>query len=147
MARIEGVALEPLRQFADDRGAVYRVFRNYGHDVSIDEVYISRVNHGIVKGWKRHRRMTQRFAVPYGSMRLVLFDGRQNSPTRGSIMETTLDVKDNYALLTVPPGVWYAFGCLSPDFALMLNVADMIHEDNEADVLPLENDLINYHWK
>lgn len=147
MAEIEGVIVKPLKQFVDDRGAVMRVFRNYDHDVDVNEVYISRVNHGVVKGWKRHHKMTQRFVVPYGSMKLVLFDGREDSPTKGIRMEIILDAKDNYQQLTVPHGVWYAFGCLSDDFALMLNVADMIHEDNEADVLPLENDVINYSWK
>lgn len=146
MAAIEGVVLKPLKQFVDDRGAVMRVFRNYDHDIDINEVYISRVNHGIVKGWKRHHKMTQRFVVPYGSMKLVLFDNRDNSATKGNFMEVILDEKDNYSQLTVPSGVWYSFGCKSSDYALMINVADMIHEDNEADVLPLKNDVINYSW-
>lgn len=147
MAEIEGVVYTPLKQFIDERGAVYRVFRNYNGNVDVNEVYISRVNHGIVKGWKRHHKMNQRFVVPYGSMKLVLADLREDSPTKGNIMEVLLDQSEHYAQLVIPHGIWYSFGCMSNDYALMLNIADLIHEDNESDVLPLENDIINYNWK
>lgn len=147
MAEIEGVIYTPLKQFVDQRGAVYRVFRNYDGNIMVNEVYISRVNHGIVKGWKRHRKMNQRFVVPYGSMKLVLADLREGSPTRGNVMEVVLDQDIHYAQLIVPHGIWYSFGCQSDDYALMLNIADLIHEDSESDVLPLENDVINYSWE
>lgn len=144
---IAGVVLKPLQQFVDERGAVYRVFRNTQKDVEVNEVYISKVNHGVVKGWKCHRRMTQRFVVPYGQMKIVLFDGREDSETHGDIMEVLLDAHQHYAQLTVPAGIWYAFGCLSADYSLMLNVADLIHEDQEAETLPLNTPLIQYVWK
>lgn len=147
MSNIEGVEVTTLKQFVDDRGAVYHVFRNYDQEVDVNEVYISKVNRGVVKGWKCHHKMTQRFVVPYGNMKIVLADMREDSPTKDNIMEVELNPENNYVRLTVPHGVWYSFSCVSGDYALMVNVTDMIHEDNEAEVLPLKNDIIKYSWK
>ena len=80
-------------------------------------------------------------------MKLVLADQREGSRTLGNIMEVVLDQDVHYAQLVVPHGIWYSFGCQSDDYALMLNIAALIHDDNESDVLPLENDVINYSWK
>ena len=73
----------PLKQIVDNRGAVYHAFRNEGYDVNVEEVYISRVNPGVIKGWKQHLQTWQRFVVPYGKMEIILHDERDESPTKG----------------------------------------------------------------
>lgn len=72
-------------------------------------MYFSEVEPGCVKAWKCHTRQTQRFAVPVGQLKIVLYDDRPESPTRGRIMEVLLGRPDNYALLQIPPRVWYGF--------------------------------------
>ena len=62
-------------------------------------MYFSEVEPGCVKAWKCHTRQTQRFAVPVGQLKIVLYDDRPESPTRGRIMEVLLGRPDNYALL------------------------------------------------
>lgn len=65
-------------------------------------MYFSEVEPGCVKAWKCHTRQTQRFAVPVGQLKIVLYDDRPESPTRGRIMEVLLGRPDNYALLQIP---------------------------------------------
>ena len=58
------------------------------------EVYFSEVLPGHIKAWKRHTRQVQHFAVPTGLLRIVLYDGRPDSPTEGVVCELALGRPD-----------------------------------------------------
>ena len=80
---IAGVTLTPLRVIPDARGAVLHMVRADGPDFEgFGECYFSEVLPGALKAWKRHRRQTQRIAIPIGRVRFVLYDVRPTSPTR-----------------------------------------------------------------
>ena len=113
----------------------------------VGEVYFSEVAADTVKGWKCHTRQTQFFAVPAGRMRLALYDARPDSPTHGVGCRVTLGRPDNYALLRVPVGVWYAFGSLDHAPALLCNGADIPHDPEEGRRLPLDSPEIPYSWE
>ena len=51
------------------------------------EIYFSTVNPGVVKGWHLHHEMTLHYAVPVGMIKLVCYDDRETSPTRGNVVE------------------------------------------------------------
>ena len=57
--------------------------------------------------------------------------------------EHLLGPGDNYARLTVSPGLWLAFKGLGED-NLVLNIADIRHNPIEADNRDLED--ISYDW-
>src|SRR4029077_9112630 len=85
---IEGVGIRPLLQIPDERGKVMRMLRATDPDFKeFGEVYFSVVFPGAIKGWHLHKRMTINYAVPFGRIKLVLFDDRPSSPTRGEIQE------------------------------------------------------------
>src|ERR1041385_8199375 len=87
-ATVAGVLVESRRQIRDDRGAVMHVLtERWPHFQRFGEVYVSLVNPGVVKAWKRHREMTQHFAVPMGEIKLLIHDDRTASPTRGGLCE------------------------------------------------------------
>ena len=50
------------------------------HFERFGEIYFSTVFAGVVKGWHLHERMTINYAVPFGSIKLVLFDDRDERP-------------------------------------------------------------------
>ena len=95
---INDVELLDLAVIPTDGGPVMHMMRPasplFGE---IGEVYFSEVEPGCVKAWKCHTRQTQRFAVPVGQLKIVLYDDRPESPTRGRIMEVLLGRPDNYA--------------------------------------------------
>lgn len=145
--RIQGVVITCLRQIADERGAVFHVIKRSSETfTSFGEVYLSKVNFSVVKGWKRHNKMTQNFSVPYGKIKLVLYDGRVDSVSFGKINEIVMDANDNYVRVTVPNGIWYSFKCISTNYSLLLNVADMEHDKTEVEVCDITNDFIPYQW-
>ena len=64
--------------------------------------------------------------VPVGDIRLFFYSQVSSSCQ-------TIDIgESNYKRVTVPPGIWMAFQGLSKDLNLMLNIADLIHDPDEA---------------
>ena len=136
---IEGVLVHPLKIIEDERGAVMHMLRKSDPQFSsFGEVYFSKVNHGFVKGWKRHKKMTQNFAVPFGQLSLVVLDTRQDSSTENNYTAFTIGAPDNYSLVTIPPNLWYAFYSITNHGAILANCADLSHDPSESEQLPLD---------
>lgn len=143
---IDGVLVHPLRRIADRRGEIMHMLRNDDpHFERFGEIYFSAVDPGVVKGWHLHTRMTLNYAVPTGRIRLVLYDDRPGSATRGRVQELTVG-GDEYVLVRVPPGVWNGFLGLGPGRAVVANCATEPHDPNEiVRTSPWTRD-IPYEW-
>jgi dTDP-4-dehydrorhamnose 3,5-epimerase len=146
MSEVHDVQVTPLRRIPDERGAVFHmlredspVFERFG------EIYFSSVYPGVVKGWHLHSRMTLNYAVPVGMIKLVCYDDRADSPTRGAVQELHIG-ELNYALVTVPAGVWNGFKGEGSEPALVANCATIPHDPEEIERAdPFDND-IPYDW-
>src|SRR5436190_9086777 len=90
-APIQGVKVVPLRRIPDERGTIFHMLkRTDPHFVEFGEIYFSSVYAGAIKGWHLHKQMTLNYACIHGRIKLVLFDDREESPTRGELMELFL---------------------------------------------------------
>ena len=145
---IAGVERHPLRVISDSRGAVLHMLRaDAPHFRGFGEVYFSEVVPGAVKAWKRHKRMTQRFAVPVGRIKLVIFDDRSGSATTGEVEVVEIGRPDAYSLVIVPPLLWYGFTCISAGSALLANCPDLPHDPSEAETVDMSAaGRIPYAW-
>jgi dTDP-4-dehydrorhamnose 3,5-epimerase len=147
LKNIEGVNLTKLKQFHDERGAVYHYIKTSSPEFAgFGEIYYSKILSNVIKGWKLHKESTQNFCVPYGVLKIVLVDNRTNSTTYGNIIEIILNDSDHYYLLTIPPNIWYSFKSLSLDFTLLSNLINIEHNPSEGENLPLNSSKIQYKW-
>jgi dTDP-4-dehydrorhamnose 3,5-epimerase len=133
---MKGVTITPLKRIEHPKGDIFHAMKKsspgfYG----FGEAYFSTIVRGETKGWKRHNRMTLNLVIPVGSVRFCCreyVDGVQGN-------HETIDLsRDNYARLTVAPGLWVAFHGLSEGTNLILNMADLEHDPDEQESLPLE---------
>lgn len=123
----------PLRRIATPGGEVLHALKAVEDSFAgFGEAYFSTVDHGAIKGWKRHRRMTLNLVVPVGLVEFVTHD-EQADGTRRSRRFVIGAAGDDYARLTVPPGIWMAFSGRADGLNLVLNVADIGHDPDEAD--------------
>lgn len=144
---MEGVHIRPLRQIRDDRGMVMHMLRSDDpHFERFGEIYFSTVHPGVVKGWHLHREMTLNYAVVHGEIRLVLFDDREGSSTRGEVQEIVLNAEDQYRLVTVPPGIWNGFIGEGSDDAIVANCATVAHHPDEIVRIDPRDPLVPYQW-
>ena len=80
-----------------------------------------------------------------GSIKLVLYDEREDSPTRGKLQEIFAG-EDNYCLITVPPNVWNGFKGLGVEPAIVANCATEPHDPSEMVRSDPFSDRIPYDW-
>jgi len=144
---IEGVQIIPLKQILDERGKVMHMLRSdAAHFRGFGEIYFSCVYPGAIKAWHLHRQMTLNYAVPYGRIKLVLYDDRDDSSTRGEIQEIFLGV-DNYCLVTIPPLIWNGFKGLGTEMTIVANCATIPHHADEIIRRDPLDSSIPYDWR
>ena len=143
---IEGVQVVPLRRIPDERGTIYHMLRSTDpHFQKFGEIYFSTVYKGVVKGWHRHRGMTLNYACVHGRIKLVLYDDREGSATRGEIQEVFLG-PDAHALVIIPPEVWNGFKGMSEPFAIVANCCTEPHDPARSTRLDPHANSIPYDW-
>ena len=125
-----GVTLTPLKQIETVGGAVYHGLRA-GDDgfAGYGEAYFSTVDKGAIKGWKLHRRMVMNLIVPVG---FVVHDERSGPPGEYAVYDLS-SRPEAYARLTVGASLWMAFTGLEEGMNMILNLASIIHDPEEAD--------------
>ena len=143
---IEGVSVRPLRQILDERGKVMHMLRS--DDAEFDtfgEIYFSAVHPGAIKAWHAHRKMDLNYAVPHGKIKLVLYDDRDGSSSRGEVQEIFLG-PDNYCLVHIPRLVWSGFKGIGTETSLVTNCTTIPHRPEEAGRLAHDDPKIPYDW-
>ncbi len=143
---IAGVKVIPLKRIPDERGTVLHMLkRTDRHFATFGEIYFTTVYDAVVKGWHRHRQMTLNYACIFGRIKLVLYDERPRSRTKGELREVFLG-PDQYALVQIPPGVWNGFKGMSAAYSIVANCCTHPHDPGRSErVDPFENH-IPYDW-
>ena len=143
---IEDVTIVARKQIVDERGKIMHMLRE--DDPEFDrfgEVYFSWVNQGAIKAWHLHKEMTLNYTCPHGLIKLVLYDPREDSATRGEVMEIFLG-PENHNLVTVPAGIWNGFKGVAEYPSLVCNCATLPHDPNEIRRMDPFSDEIPYDW-
>ena len=135
---IEQINKSALKIISNEKGDIFHALKKTEKDFhDFGEIYFSRINHNSIKGWKKHTQMTMNLVVPYGKVQFVFFD------SFGNFLEETVG-EDNYVRLNVPPGLWFGFRGIFKPFSLVANIANKIHDPNEAIRVSLDH--FNYEW-
>jgi len=146
-ASVKGIVIKQLKKIPDERGSVYHmlrcddpIFEKFG------EIYFSTIYPGVIKGWHLNRKKTSNYAVIQGMIKLVLYDDRKDSPTRGSLMELFIG-EENYCLVKIPPNIWNGFMGIGNKLAIVANCATLPYDPNEIKRMDSFTKNIPYDWK
>jgi len=135
----------PLRRIPDERGTILHMLRRDDpHFVEFGEIYFTSIYRAVIKGWHRHVDMTLNYACPWGRVKLVMYDDREGSPTRGVPMELFLG-PDDYSLVVIPPMVWNGMKGMD-DVSLIANCATHPHDPVRTERRDPFTDAIPYDW-
>lgn len=143
---IDGVEIIPLKKIPDERGTIMHMLRcDDKHFEKFGEIYFSKTLPGAIKGWHIHEKMALNYAVIFGMIKLVLYDSREGSATKGNLMELFLG-DDNYILVKIPPGVINGHKVIGNRPAILANCATEAHyPKNSRKIDPFTKD-IPYDW-
>ena len=146
---IEGVISKKLKLFVDDRGWLMEILRR-DWDVfeKFGQVYVTTAYPHVVKAWHMHMKQADHLSCLKGSIKVVLYDDRKNSKTRGELDEFVIGEK-NPTLIKIPAEVWHGFKALPEGVAIVINVPTELYNYEEPDEyrLPPDTERIPYDWK
>lgn len=145
---IAGVVVKPLRLIPDARGFLMEMLRSDWPEFErFAQAYVTAAYPGVYKAWHRHRLQTDHFVCVHGMARVVLYDPREDSPTRGFVNEFHIGLL-NPVLVKIPPLVYHGFTAEGPETALIVNFPTQLYNYREPDEerLPHDTPLIPYQW-
>lgn len=145
---INGVMVKKLKVVPDERGHLMEILRADDEMFTgFGQVYMTTAYPGVVKGWHYHKIQSDNMAVVRGMMKIVLYDGRGDSPSFGEVNEFFAGIH-NPILIHIPPFVYHGFKCISQEEAIVVNTPTEMYryaEPDEFRVHPRECD-IPYDW-
>ena len=136
---IEGVLLHRPPRHVDHRGSLFETI-NFA-----DPFWFEPVIHGEwvvsapgrIKGWGMHKESVDRYVVGLGKLRVVLYDGRVDSPTYERIAQFHLG-SESPGWLRIPCGVWHASQNYGSGEAIFLNFPTEPHDYADPDKYRLD---------
>ena len=106
---IDGVRIRPALTIPDERGTVCEIYNPaWGFDdAPLVYAYQVTIRPGRIKGWVVHRQQDDRLFFSFGTMKVVLYDDRPESPTH-KLLTVHHFGEHNRALVRIPRGVYHA---------------------------------------
>lgn len=146
---VHGVQLREWRNLPTRNGVTVEVFRQEGDfaDHAIRHIIQVRLRGHAVSAWHCHEKQTDHLFPNLGTVRLVLFDPREDSPTRGRVSELVLTPM-RPTLVSIPPLVWHGLQNLEGTESGFLNFFDHMYDYEDPDEwrLPADTDQIPYRF-
>ncbi len=143
---IHDIKITPLKIIEDNRGKVMHMLRKDSSIFSeFGEIYFSTIYFNAIKAWHLHKESYLNYACPVGEVRLVLFDDREKSKTKGMYQEITLGPK-NYSLITIPPNIWNGFKGVDQNESVIANCLTIPHNEKEMVRKDPFDKNFNYDW-
>lgn len=143
---IDGVNVIRPRTICDERGKILHMMKSTDeHFSKFGEIYFSCGFPDIVKAWHIHKEMSLNNCCVAGMMKLVLYDDREESATRGNLMEIFMG-EENRLLVQIPPRITNGYKTYGDKQAILANCPDMAHDKNELIYIDPFNNDIPYDW-
>lgn len=145
---IEGVKLKTLRVLPDERGRLVEILR--GDDEIFEKFgqsYITTAYPGVVKAWHYHKLQDDNMTVIKGMAKIVLYDDRGRSKTKGIVNEFFVG-DHNHILIHIPRLVWHGFKCISEEECIIINTVTECYNYKNPDEYrkPPHGSDIPYDW-
>lgn len=148
MPLIDGVTVREQRLIPDDRGFLMEMLRSDWPEYrTFGQAYVTACYPGIVKAWHYHTKQWDHFSCVHGVAKVVLYDAREGSPTRGLVNEFYIGPV-NPRLIVIPPFVYHGFTAVGTEAAVIVNIPTELYNYQTPDEhrLAFDDPSIPYSW-
>jgi dTDP-4-dehydrorhamnose 3,5-epimerase len=146
---IKDAMVKQLKFIPDERGRLMEILKCDEEMFSkFGQVYLTTTYSGVVKAWHFHKKQDDFITCVKGMLKLVLYDDREGSPTKGEVNQFFIG-DHNPALVKVPKMIYHGWKCVSTEEALVINVPTEAYTPKEPDeyrIDPHKNE-IPYDWE
>jgi dTDP-4-dehydrorhamnose 3,5-epimerase len=151
---IQGIEIEPITQYPDERGLFAELFRfgqpGIGRD--FDPANGSRIQvsftisyAGVIKAIHYHFEQTDLWAPLTGMFQVFLCDLRESSPTCGKVNTIFVGSQRPWKL-RIPPGVGHGYRILGPDSGMLVYATNRTYNPKDEGRIAFDDAGINYDW-
>jgi dTDP-4-dehydrorhamnose 3,5-epimerase len=143
---IVGVRIIPLLTHPDARGSLTQLPPQLFEKPIVDAHQVT-IRPGMVKGWIVHYIQEDRLFFWQGDLRVVLFDSREDAPTRGMINDLYFG-ECRPTLCFIPPGVFHSVQNVGDETASHMSFPTVPYDHANPDKyrLPLDTDGIPFDF-
>jgi dTDP-4-dehydrorhamnose 3,5-epimerase len=147
---IEGVRVEPVTVYPDDRGyfvEVQRMGRGLAAAFPPESTQISAaLNYpGTIKAFHYHLHQTDCWSPVKGLLQVALADLRVGSPTFGLRNTMYVGALRPWQVL-IPPGVAHGYKVIGSEESLLVYLTDRFYNPQDEGRIPWDDPGINYDW-
>ena len=148
---IQGVRIEPMALWPDDRGYFLEVQR-FGEGLvegfSKETTQISAaLNYpGIIKAFHFHRHQTDCWTPAVNMLQIALVDLRPESPTFGARNTIYAGNLRPWHIL-IPPGVAHGYKVVGTGPSLLIYATDRFYNPADEGRIPYNDPSLNYDWE
>jgi len=148
---IEGVRVEPVPLWPDDRGyfmEVIRIGKGLAGDFPAPSTQVSAALSypGTIKAFHIHKHQTDYWSPVAGMLQVALADLRPDSRTYG-LRNTFYVGKLRPWQLLIPPGVAHGYKVIGPEPAILVYVTNRFYNPEDEGRIPYNDPGINYDWE
>jgi len=148
---IEGVRVEPVALWPDDRGyflEVARMRQGLAADFPVETTQVSAALSypGSIKAFHFHRHQTDLWVPAKGMFQVALVDFRKQSPTYGARNTLYVGSMRPWQIL-IPPGIGHGYKVIGMEPAMLVYVTNRLYDPQDEGRIPYNDDRINYDWE
>ncbi|HUD99016.1 MAG TPA: dTDP-4-dehydrorhamnose 3,5-epimerase family protein [Bryobacteraceae bacterium] len=148
---IEGVRIQPLTIWPDDRGyflEVQRLGRGLAAQFPPETSQISTAFNypGTIKAFHYHLHQTDCWTPAVGMLQVALVDLRQGSDTFGARNTIYVGGLRPWQIL-IPPGVGHGYKVIGKDPAILIYMTDRFYNPQDEGRIPYSHAGIHYDWE
>lgn len=148
---IDGVRIEPVTLWPDDRGyflEIQRLGRGLAARFPPETTQISAALSypGAIKAFHYHMHQTDCWAPVTGSLQVALVDLRLGSRTYGARNTLYSGALRPWQIL-IPPGVAHGYKVIGLEPAMLVYLTDKFYDPKDEGRIPYNNSYIHYDWE
>ena len=150
---IDGVRFRPTRPVPHEDGTLAEIARVAWPEIDLPvvQVHLTTTFAGRVRAWGLHEASTDRLFVVSGLVSIVVYDGREDSPTFKRLNEFRVSER-NPGLLVIPPNLFHGWKNIGIDEAFIINMPSNQYDHAKPDALdlpydsPLAEQIVPFRW-
>lgn len=148
---IEGVRIEPLALWPDDRGyflEVQRIGFGLAADFPPESTQVSSAFNypGTIKAFHYHMHQTDCWTPAMGMFQVALVDLREGSRTFGARNTIYAGALRPWQI-RIPPGVGHGYKVIGEGPAMLIYATDRFYNPKDEGRLPYNHPGVNYDWE
>jgi dTDP-4-dehydrorhamnose 3,5-epimerase len=144
---IAGVEIKELVTHPDERGFFRELIRKtdsfFGE--GFGQWSHTKTYAGAAKAWHVHRKQIDWWYVAIGTIKVALYDTRQDSRTFGKTMELLLGEDQGAKVLKIPPGVAHGYRVIEGP-AHLFYITSNTYDASDEGRIPYDDPKIGYDW-